>query len=425
MHKTGSTSIQDTLAKNNCGDEYTYLDLGEINHNHRIYSLFSENPINYYLNKGKPSSKIEQFNKETKELLDQCIRELKTPNAIISGEDLINLNETELSNMNSFFQFYFEDVLIFAYVREPVAYMNSLLQQVIKSGVGFERFLLENNLEKLETLNLSMLYPEYRKTFLKYEKVFGKKNLQLKLFDKNKLIENNVVIDFIKNFNLPITKDQIITSNEGISKPALSILYALRKATLNGEINLTPQLLNRIANKLHSIQGLKLLLSNNIYEKLLIDNIDDIKWLEQKLLQNLPISNPDNNGVSNEYELMKISEQEFLEFSELIDTLSLEERFKNKIFDMVKNMCLHGDIKTIFTQVSENFHFLNLNNTIKPNYETADILREVAFAFERSSDIQTAYKVMEQAHYLRPKGPTIKQKLEEYRQKLAEQQNME
>lgn len=67
--------------------------------------------------------------------------------------------------------------------------------------------------------------------------------------------------------------------------------------------------------------------------------------------------------------------------------------------------------------------FIEITKKLKVNNDNADILREVALAFEQSSDIQTAYKVMEQAHLLRPQGPVIKQKLEEYRAILNEKMN--
>ena len=64
--------------------------------------------------------------------------------------------------------------------------------------------------------------------------------------------------------------------------------------------------------------------------------------------------------------------------------------------------------------------FFDLENKITGNYQSADILRDVATCFERLGDIHTASKIMEQAYYLRPKGPFIKSKLKEYRNKLSE-----
>jgi len=205
----------------------------------------------------------------------------------------------------------------------------------------------------------------------------------------------------------------------------MQIRVSKNNKTLNGVVKLPAQLLNKIVNALHQMKGIKLALSKNIYKKVLSDNVDDIEWLEQKFLQKLPEVNQHMNGITTEHDLVKINEQEFKKFVELIEEISLEEDLKNKVIGIVKTVCLHSDIEKISKHISEDFHFLNLNNKIKLNPEVADILREVAIAFEQSDDIQTAYKVMEKAHLLRPKGPTIKQKLEEYRQLLTDQQASE
>lgn len=420
MHKTGSTSIQETLAKNSCGNDYTYLNLGAINHNHRIYSLFSDNPTTYYLNKGKTKSEIEDFNNQTKDLFYECVKDLRTPKAIISGEDLINLNEKELSEMDRFLKVFFKKVVVFAYVREPTSYMNSLLQQVIKSGVGFERFIFENSLDNSSKLNLKMLYPKYEETFKKHGKVFGDENLHLKLFDRKKLCEGNVVVDFIKTFNLPISSNLVITDNEGISKPALSIIYALRKASINNVTNISPQILNRITSSLHSLKGDKLALSSKAYKDLIEDNFRDIHWLEKRLSEKLPPPQKTKNGISNEEELVKINKENFLEFNDILENAPIEKSTRNKIIDIIESVCLHGDLIKLNEGSSIDGAFGDLSKRIRPNHESADILREVAYTFEAFGDIDTAFKVMEKAHRLRPKGPFIKQRLEEYRKKLNE-----
>jgi len=72
---------------------------------------------------------------------------------------------------------------------------------------------------------------------------------------------------------------------------------------------------------------------------------------------------------------------------------------------------------TVTNQEIQN-PYKQLQKRLKTLQDSADILREVSLAFEESGDIQTAYKVIEQAHYLRPQGPLIKKKLDEYHEKL-------
>jgi tetratricopeptide (TPR) repeat protein len=64
--------------------------------------------------------------------------------------------------------------------------------------------------------------------------------------------------------------------------------------------------------------------------------------------------------------------------------------------------------------------FKELESIIKPSFGSADILRIVSLAFEKSGDINTARTIMNKAHKLRPNGPFIKQKLNEYKKILGD-----
>ncbi|WP_394242612.1 hypothetical protein [Vibrio astriarenae] len=59
------------------------------------------------------------------------------------------------------------------------------------------------------------------------------------------------------------------------------------------------------------------------------------------------------------------------------------------------------------------FSGLNLNW----NHQ-ADLLRDVAIAFEKNGDVNTALSIMEEAHIQRPNGKWIRKKIEEYKSKL-------
>ncbi|PWQ98682.1 hypothetical protein [Leucothrix arctica] len=68
----------------------------------------------------------------------------------------------------------------------------------------------------------------------------------------------------------------------------------------------------------------------------------------------------------------------------------------------------------------KNIFYLN-QKRLKGNNKVEDVLREVALAFERSGNIQLAYELISKAHEIKPNGPLINLKLNEYKQKLDEQ----
>lgn len=58
--------------------------------------------------------------------------------------------------------------------------------------------------------------------------------------------------------------------------------------------------------------------------------------------------------------------------------------------------------------------FTDIHKRIRPKHESADVLYIVASSFEKTGDYSSAKKVIEQALILRPNGPILKSKLDEY-----------
>lgn len=84
----------------------------------------------------------------------------------------------------------------------------------------------------------------------------------------------------------------------------------------------------------------------------------------------------------------------------------LIQRYKNKILNKDSNS---EDVE----------EFTNIKNKLKNDFDSADVLREVAFSFEKVGDIETALSVMQRALEQRPTGPVIKRKIEEYKKILG------
>lgn len=132
MHKTGSTSIQESL-NGFSNKNFYYANLGQSNHSVPIYVLFSKNWNGHFLLKGKPYEQIVQMKKETHENLISSIEKAKNRTLIISGEDIVSLTEDELSFFRNFLNDQgYQHIQIFAYVREPVEFISSAFQEILK-----------------------------------------------------------------------------------------------------------------------------------------------------------------------------------------------------------------------------------------------------------------------------------------------------
>jgi hypothetical protein len=136
--------------------------------------------------------------------------------------------------------------------------------------------------------------------------------------------------------------------------------------------------------------------------------VEEVYRISPDVLHDLLNYLKDKNPASNESKVAKSFVVHLV-----MRQLALASLGSNFNFPEIQDVISSLDSKTL----------LGLASKLKVDSEPADILREVAFSFEQSGDIKTACKVMEQAHYLRPQGPLIKQKLDEYWQKLDKQKS--
>lgn len=86
-------------------------------------------------------------------------------------------------------------------------------------------------------------------------------------------------------------------------------------------------------------------------------------------------------------------------YSNVLDSMRKYDKNNKSFYEYPK----HVNIKKTFSKINTN------------SGDPADLLREIAFAFENIGDIQAALKLMEKAHILRPNGPKIKRKINEYK----------
>lgn len=139
MHKTGTTSIQNSLVGVE-QDGIRTARFKEANHSVPMYTMFSEDRYNYHIwkNRGFTADKIDDLKDDYFKILEEELeKELSDSNAsklIISGEDLSILNETEQESLCDFFTSKGFSVKIIYVVRDPVAWAISANQQRAKIG---------------------------------------------------------------------------------------------------------------------------------------------------------------------------------------------------------------------------------------------------------------------------------------------------
>src|SRR6187431_1743567 len=114
MHKTGSTSIQQSL-KGFADDHFLYADFGSHgNHSLPMYTLFSGRPEHHHLHRvaGRDQNYVTEYAKRTLAALDKSIERAGSRTLLISGEDIGPLAPDDVETLAAFFHQRFKQVEI-------------------------------------------------------------------------------------------------------------------------------------------------------------------------------------------------------------------------------------------------------------------------------------------------------------------------
>lgn len=136
MNKTGSTSIQESLANyNDKGSAYLQVPHGGANHSLIYNTLFRDNPRTYYRHarSKRDAFYIDNLQKKFTTDIESFLTTASAQTIISSGEDITRLSQSELKRLKRYFNGHFLKIQIFGYVRPPVSFMSSALQQRIRS----------------------------------------------------------------------------------------------------------------------------------------------------------------------------------------------------------------------------------------------------------------------------------------------------
>jgi len=307
MHKTGSSSIQESLYEGIESDTMRYLDLDTANHSGRIFSLFSREKISYaHKRRGSSANQIKNFNLQTRTMLLDSINNCDHSIMIMSGEGITLLEESDLISFRDFFCQYFKKITIVGYVRTARSFAQSAFQQRVKGG--------------LDNFNLENLYPKYRNRFEKFDIVFGRENVKLWKFDPKSFPEGNVVLDFCNRLGITIKAKETIRVNESLSREALSLLYIYRKYGPDYGVGVNVISENdNIVNALKDIGNTKIKFSPSLMAPVIEKNKKDILWMEERLgevlAESIELSIED---IRSEEDLLKVDEASFQKLSALL-----------------------------------------------------------------------------------------------------------
>ncbi len=307
MHKTGSTSVQASLAAVADPVGWKYLTVGgSQNMGGSLYAMFAGEPHKYYwfLKRGDTPERVAKYGAKLRVMLAKAVEECTAENIIISGESLSLIEDQGILALREFLKPLCDEIRVIGYVRPPIGFKISFFQQQIKHRVwsfDFRGFRLK-----------------YIQRFKKFDDIFGSSNVVLRKFDPAMFTNQCVVSDFCEQVGIPAPDLRLVVRvNESLCREACAILYAYRKFGPNfgvGKDVIKESKL--ILAPFFAMQGTKFTVSKEMVTSSLALDEEDLRWMEERLGETLreEIAN-DGTELASEEDLLRIERSSCVEFA--------------------------------------------------------------------------------------------------------------
>ena len=291
MPKTGTTSIQNTLSRNDLGRLH-FLQLSNDNHSPYFVNLFENAPWKHQSNvtRGRGPEEVIKRKKAIRRRLSKSMDEIAASGTadgiIFSGERLGTAgrcNAVAMGRFRDYFREWCQDFQIYGYVRPLASLMPSDFQQRLQT-IGPAPF------------DLDWIYPHYTERFQKHDIVFGRPYVSLRRFVRDDLKDGDVVADIVSQLGIDLVADKYVRSNETLSLEAIALLFAARKGGLFQGSDLETSLsLNATSTLLKKFKGGKFHFDAALMDDLMERNFVDIRWIEHRIGASVS-DNPKTDG---------------------------------------------------------------------------------------------------------------------------------
>lgn len=293
MHKTGTSSIQDTMFSIYGKQHSPYIHFGMPNSSLAIIKGFS----NTF--RDRPGVKAQNLNDgeiearriDARSLINKTLKEFRGELGVISAEEFSTLTYEEFSDFVDFVSPYCNSIEVIGYVRSPHSYVQSVFQQRLKKS--------------RQTFSYPKVNVRYKSFFEKFDGILGRENVTLREFSPDSLYNGCVVQDFFDFLGMGLEERDIVRTNDSLSFPAVQLLYIYR---LLNPIVKTGDM--EIVEKLSKLEGEKFTLSDNVLGSLAKFDAEDILWMESRLGRSLDAFRLESgNDFQSERDFLKISDE--------------------------------------------------------------------------------------------------------------------
>ncbi len=228
MPRTGTKSVQQSLMALD-GEDYLYAPLSGIagfpSHSRILRNLFTPpgDPQHAELVRNVGAAAFSASVKEAEIKLQEAFRLAGGRSLILSAEDLMKMSGKALRLMRNHFAHHTGQIRILGYVRAPLSFIESALQQRIRQGSA-------------DIDALASLWPRYQSSFQRLDTAFGAENVTLLKYDPDRFPNQDVVTDFCKHLGVPLSDIMVTRCNEGLTQTAAQLLYQYGQAAQAGHV---------------------------------------------------------------------------------------------------------------------------------------------------------------------------------------------
>lgn len=223
--KTGTTTIQNFLAENRqtlLRHGYLYPDCpGKTNH-FKLVVFASESTRFMNLHKLlrlDTIEKVTRFKTKFPQRLEQELTLSNCEKVIFSSEHCSSrlTNEEDIERLKNLLDKFFDDIEIIIYLRRQDKFLASTYSTAIRAG-STEPFKIPSK----ETIEIRY---NYYNILNKFAKVFGKQKIKVRIFEPSKMIEGNLLKDFMNTVESEIDDSYSFISNLNTSLDVYSLEY--------------------------------------------------------------------------------------------------------------------------------------------------------------------------------------------------------
>jgi hypothetical protein len=283
LHKTGSTSIQASLAAGVAAATYRYHGFGQVNGSEGLTALFSDTPDSYHLfqRRGWSKRKVEAYRRQRATEFDTVLRTAGM-DVVLSGEDASRLSRSALTRLREYLAARGCRVAVVAYLRPWHGYIESAFQEDCKARLP--SLLLPQGRDDTQRQVLRPLSLDYRAVIESFDSVFGRNAVRILGYFPKSFLSGCVVEDFCQQLGVLADPRMIVRSNQSLSRPAVQLLYAYRRfcpASAGGTFAfLSDQLL---VNELYAIDGPPLRLHSSVTAPRIVEVEGQRAWIAERI----------------------------------------------------------------------------------------------------------------------------------------------